>query len=205
MTGTAFILFTPLLSGAVGVPATPTERTPNEMLIPMLVVLGIVIMAIMLGMSMRAKIARRQGEALSPRERLDQIKADAEQRAKRQGLAPESLEIAQSLATLLDTKSARLELLLEEAEHRIAQLESLVREAAPTQQEVSEPAPPVASPRDVPPPRRTAHANADSVDPLSRSVYELADTGRTPVQIAQQLDEQVGKVELILALRQSRG
>ncbi|HRP62424.1 MAG TPA: hypothetical protein PK400_03945 [Phycisphaerales bacterium] len=203
MTGTAAILFTTLLSSPPVLP--PSERSANEMLIPMLVVLGIVIMAIMLGMSMRGKIARRQAESLSPRERLDQIKADAEHRARRQGLSPESLDIAQSLATLLDTKSARLELLLEEAEHRIAQLESLVREASPQQQAISEPAPPVESPRDVPPPRRAAHANADAVDPLSRSVYELADTGRTPVQIAQQLDEQVGKVELILALRQSRG
>lgn len=42
-----------------------------------------------------------------------------------------------------------------------------------------------------------------SLDPLSASVYELADRGRSPVEIAQQLDEQVGKVELILALRQA--
>lgn len=38
-------------------------------------------------------------------------------------------------------------------------------------------------------------------DPLSASVCELSDRGRTPVEIAQLLDEQVGKVELILALR----
>lgn len=42
-----------------------------------------------------------------------------------------------------------------------------------------------------------------TLDPLSASVYELADRGRSPVEIAQQLDEQVGKVELILALRQA--
>ena len=38
-------------------------------------------------------------------------------------------------------------------------------------------------------------------DPLTRQIYEMADQGTTPVEIAQQLDEQVGKVELILALR----
>ena len=39
------------------------------------------------------------------------------------------------------------------------------------------------------------------MDPLAEQIYELADAGRTPVEIAQDLDEQVGKVELILALR----
>ena len=38
-------------------------------------------------------------------------------------------------------------------------------------------------------------------DPLARSVYQLADEGMEPTQIAQQLDEHIGKIELILALR----
>ncbi|MCK4872158.1 MAG: hypothetical protein KAS72_05500 [Phycisphaerales bacterium] len=38
-------------------------------------------------------------------------------------------------------------------------------------------------------------------DPLTRRVYQMADRGAEPVEIAQTLDEQVGKVELILALR----
>jgi len=40
-------------------------------------------------------------------------------------------------------------------------------------------------------------------DPLTASVYELADRGLQSVAIAQNLDEHVGKVELILALRSS--
>jgi hypothetical protein len=43
---------------------------------------------------------------------------------------------------------------------------------------------------------------APLLDPLTRSVYEHADTGLSALEIAQQLDEQVGKVELILALRE---
>lgn len=41
-----------------------------------------------------------------------------------------------------------------------------------------------------------------AIDPLTRQVYDLADAGRTPLSIARDLNEQVGKVELILALRQ---
>lgn len=46
----------------------------------------------------------------------------------------------------------------------------------------------------------TAESRSD-LDPLTRAVYDLADTGCTPVEIAKELQEQVGKVELILALR----
>lgn len=48
----------------------------------------------------------------------------------------------------------------------------------------------------------TPQAGAARLDPLTRTVYELADEGKTAVQIARQLDEHLGKVELILALRE---
>ncbi len=40
-----------------------------------------------------------------------------------------------------------------------------------------------------------------SLDPLTKQVYSLADAGRSPLNIARDLNEQVGKIELILALR----
>ena len=39
------------------------------------------------------------------------------------------------------------------------------------------------------------------IDDISRRTYELADAGRTPIQIAQQLGQNLGEVELILNLR----
>ena len=41
----------------------------------------------------------------------------------------------------------------------------------------------------------------DADDPLKRRIYELDDTGHTSVEIATELGEHVGKIELILALR----
>ena len=49
---------------------------------------------------------------------------------------------------------------------------------------------------------RRESTTAVRLDPFAASVYELADRGRSPVEIAQCLHEQVGKVELVLALRQ---
>ena len=43
----------------------------------------------------------------------------------------------------------------------------------------------------------------EPADPVSRRSYELADEGRDALDIARSLDEQVGKVQLILALRES--
>ena len=47
---------------------------------------------------------------------------------------------------------------------------------------------------------KDAKRQADT-DPLARKIYKLADAGRDPAQIAQELDEHIGKVELVLALR----
>jgi len=53
-----------------------------------------------------------------------------------------------------------------------------------------------ASSTDPPPP-------GSSDDPLTRSIYELADAGKAAQQIAAELNEHIGKVELILALRRT--
>lgn len=41
-------------------------------------------------------------------------------------------------------------------------------------------------------------------DVLSQRIFEMSDAGRSSIEIARDLDEQVGKVELILALRQGQ-
>jgi len=45
------------------------------------------------------------------------------------------------------------------------------------------------------------YASEDRIDPLNRRIYELADQGIPPVEIARSLNQQTGKVELVLALR----
>jgi hypothetical protein len=41
------------------------------------------------------------------------------------------------------------------------------------------------------------------MDPLHRKVYDLADQGLTPVDIARRIEKPTGQVELILALRRA--
>jgi hypothetical protein len=90
-------------------------------------------------------------------------------------------ELAALLASQMDRQTARLERLIAEADDRIKRLERLAAAAeAPSVQRL----------------------HPDSADPLNRRIYDLADEGLPPVEIARALSQQTGKIELILALRQ---
>lgn len=164
--------------------------------------LGFAFLTVML---IRERIGRRQSERPSARQMIDEIK----QRAGRAHTSredatpsPEDLQAAQDLAQRLDAKASRIESLLDRAEAVSTRLDEQVErfERAVDDRDVAD-----AASADGVEGRSEAPAAPPQPpsDPLARSIYELADQGRSPVQIAQELDEQVGKVELILALRES--
>jgi len=114
----------------------------------------------------------------------------------------------QNVATHLEERTRSLTLLLAQAQKRIELLEELV-----TQSDRSDDLPdvaaaaPIRASSDVPSANhritevKQSDDGDDPNDPLRRAIYEQADTGASPVQIARNLNEQIGKVELILALR----
>ena len=85
-------------------------------------------------------------------------------------------ELADLLADRMDRQAQRLERLIEEADEKIRRLERQQAHAG------------------------ASHQRVDS-DPLNQQVYDLADEGHPPVEIARRLQQHTGKVELILALR----
>jgi hypothetical protein len=147
----------------------------------MLIVLGVLGLAFLLTISLRQKAARREAGRLSPRERLEQIRDVHSDAADARVVEAQLTDHARRLAAMIDNKSQRLEQLIALAEDRLAALQRVAGNGNGHGTAAdSDPAP---------------------LDPLTRAVYELADAGRRPLDIAQELDEQVGKVELILALR----
>ncbi len=169
----------------------------DEPLGPLPAVVMVVVMvgfAIFMTFSIRGKISRRNAARPSARELVEQMRNHPRVVAgDAQGLAADLHETARRLSAQLDNKARRLEKLIDDADQRIAALGSTAATPAST--------PPVTGA--VPTAATTgAPSNGEQkMDPLTEEIYELADAGRTPVEIAQDLDEQVGKVELILALR----
>lgn len=131
------------------------------------------------------RLADIRSEARARREPLDELMADA-------------TELAHRLAAQLDNKAERLEQLLAEADDAIAALRA---ERAATGGEAARRGPrdhAPASPWGESPTRET-----DAGDPVRLRVYQLADEGVEPGEIARRLNQPRGQVELMLALRRA--
>jgi hypothetical protein len=127
-------------------------------------------------------------------------------------LLVELSQMSRQITGQLDTRAAKLELLIKEADEKIARLEAL-QDAAETRE--GRPAvvmrsvsgvsggdlhdrDVVGAAGDVLDPR------GERIDPRHAQIYALADEGRGPRDIARELGRPTGEVELILALRPSQ-
>ena len=160
------------------------------------VLAAVALLSFWMMMSIRRKVSRRQTEDLTPHEKVERIRQVGGVRDDMRDMMVELNDLTRRFGSQLDAKSMRLEKLLDEADQRIAELQQLQGGTV--------------SPSD-PTPETTAgrlnltetrpQIEALAPDPEAERVYRLADEGLSTVEIAQQLDGQVGKVELILALR----
>ena len=99
-------------------------------------------------------------------------------------------KMARQMTAQLDTRAARLEALLYEADQRIATLRTLEEAAAGADKL-----------RPAPAAEAVASDAEEMPDPRHAEIYELAQNGQSAHQIAQQLGRPYGEIELILALR----
>lgn len=174
----------------------------DAMLVQMLLPAGLVLITIALFARLRKRHRRRaagdtgsRDDGLTARERVERYRQEKGVRGDLQTLMVEIEQLARHMGAQLDAKTVQLERLIQQADDRLDRL----RRA--TDDNAAAPAPPT--------PIRQAHEppvdRVEVGDPLSRSVCELADQGLAPIDIARHLDEHVGKVELILALRKAGG
>jgi hypothetical protein len=133
------------------------------------------------------------------------------------GLMVEMLETARHMAAQLDTRAAKLELLMKEADAKLAALKSASASApaAAAVQRVEKISHSTSAaddaeaitPSSAAPVTPAVVPDAPQMkpetppDPRHGEIYALADQGRSPQEIARQLDRPNGEVELILALR----
>ncbi len=175
---------------------------------------------------------RRQNSAprLTPQEQLERNQQQRGLRGDLEELMVTIEQFTQRCGSQLDAKAIRLEKLMRQAEATIDRLERAQSNAParPVSGDQSDPSSvtpgspgarsdisvtpgPLGtsspSPRTARSPLATPMPDASASlpqDTLSRSVYLLAAQGVTPPEIAKRLNEHIGKVELILALRQTQ-
>jgi uncharacterized protein DUF6115 len=171
------------LSEYVAVVAQTTPSRPeNQSALPgMLMSAGVLVLVMMTWFSLRKKLNRRANhERVNPKQLT--IQAEKRSKGRLESVMVDAEELSRRLAAHLDNKAARLEILLREADERIAQLQGTTKESVAID--------------------ATHPFDMTSVkDPRSRRILELASTGRSAVDISRELDEPIGTVELVLALR----
>jgi hypothetical protein len=157
-----------------------SQLTPSQMW----VVIGLAIMGLIYSIVLRPMMRRRK----DPLDRPPAFASLSQQRSverQMQNLLVELSEMARQITAQLDTRAARLEALIKEADDKIQQLRTANNGK---HERLAEPAPVAAEP-------------PNNEDPRHSEVYTLADQGMEPHRIAAQLGRPSGEVELILALR----
>lgn len=176
-------------------------------LAPFLLVSGVVIIAVMLVRATRGRIARRNATEVTPRERIAEIKrGPSRAREEADDVAAELVEIATRLCAQIDARAERLERLIRHADERLDLLEGGATPSGEDRDPVVAALPRETNGEETAPERPRGARDAGEPplrDPLAIEICRLADEGLSPVEIAQQLDEHVGKVDLILALRRT--
>jgi hypothetical protein len=116
-------------------------------------------------------------------------------------LLVELSEMARQISAQLDTRALKLELLIKEADEKIARLQGGTPPQDPAIVAAAETALAAAAKPSSAPSPRSHERESPATESRYQSIYELADRGAGAGEIAQQLDRPRGEIELILALR----
>lgn len=160
----------------------------------LLLVAGVIVVAIIWSSQRKMSRAARMPNptdltAMSDRNRLASATRDIEE------LITELDDLSRRIHGRLDSRIARLETLIREADRRIADL-SAPEHSAPRAAAID-----VTLSAESPATPAKAEAAPDD---RQAAIHRLADGGLTPAEIATELNQPLGEIELILALRRVR-
>jgi len=168
------------------------ETSGGNPLANYLLIAGVAVLIFVLWFNVRKRVAGH--EQLDPREKIERDKQVSGMKNDMRSMMVELDELTRRFSSQLDAKAMKLERLIEQADQRIATLTGKPVEVE--RSDVAERSREAASGEE------EIETTVGSPDPLAEGIYRLADEGKDPGEIARQLDEHIGKVELILALRQ---
>jgi hypothetical protein len=191
------------MSGMIPLAFEMSDLPPAAQIgIPVVGVL-LITMSMMMGIRKRRRRSHTRGTA---RDRVEELKQKHAVRGDLEQLMVEIEQLAKRFGAQLDAKTVQMERLIDEADRKIAELNRLEQSRRDAVPEPSKTPAGTTAGIETHPPSAIPHSPSSppgSDDALKRSVYDLAEQGHDPVEIARRLDEHVGKVELILALRKA--
>jgi len=148
-------------------------------------------------LSTRKRIAQsRQPSGSNVRRRYEQAQERNKAGRDIETVMVELDQLARQVHGRMDTRFAKLEMIIRDADERIENLSRLVRAAqgSPTLDVTLEEAVPD------PPPVEDKEIDDERYAPI----YRLADSGLAAAEIAREVDRTTGEIELILSLRRTR-
>ena len=178
----------------------------------LLPIAGLVLIAGSAAMMWRRRQATHGNAAITPREELERNRQLRGMRGDLEELMTEIEQLAKRLSAQLDAKTVELDKAIRRAEQKLIELRQLTGDGKANGAKSNAPAATGAA--TFASNTGTAAASAANAaaseaapdlgpqDPLARSVHQLADRGLSATAIAQPLTEHIGKIELILALKQ---
>ena len=204
---------TPLVAATSGAATGASSALPKNLDGPSTILIGVGVVVLIYLMVLRPMFARNKTKKRDPlaTQPMQRTSLAAERQAERQmhSLVVELEKMTRELGAQLDTKTARLEALLQEADSKTAELRRLMGqqkgEAMTTGKSLGlsiDQAP--RRPDSGEKPQSIGDKSAEGgLAPLDKhkAIYSLADEGKTVGDIARELDRPAGEVELILALR----
>ncbi|UCC30386.1 MAG: hypothetical protein JSU86_19570 [Phycisphaerales bacterium] len=176
-------------------PLTVAQTGGIDALQMVMLALAVGALAIVL-LSTRRRI--RESQRLSPtaaRRRYAELQEEVKVSRNLEQVMLELDQLSRQIHGRIDTKLARLEAVIRDADERIDRLSRLIRTTkGESAQEFT---------LDREGPDEAHSAQSDIVDDRHAPIYELADSGKSPVEIARQVGKTTGEVELILALKRA--
>ncbi len=182
----------PAMEAASVILATPPSLQTMAMVVGLLLIIGLVLW----NTQKKRRAAEKRGGRELTRETVRGVAGQGALKDDMQRLLAELLETTRDIEAQLETKFRKLDVLVGEADEKIAELKHMLDAAE--------------KPKGKKPAARKSartigkqdHSADDAPVAIEHeSVYRLADEGLDSRQIAVELDKSVGEIELILALR----
>ena len=160
-----------------------------------MLVLAVGMLALLMISTYRRTRQRRRAPRTSARELYGKLQKESEVKRDMDQVMLELDQLARQIHGRIDTRFAKLEAVIRDADERIDELSRLLRAA--------EGIPGVDVTLDREDPDQPSPSSDQAADSRYGSVYRLADSGVPVTQIAQEVGKTTGEIELILALRKA--